>query len=65
MVNISTVILPIEYAVNVPLALFLVVQLVTGFRALQLFIRSQVVKYRVSLLNLQPKLGQSGVEEID
>ena len=65
MVNISTVILPIEYAVNVPLALFLVVQLVTGFRALQLFIRSQVVKYHVSLLNLEPKLGQSGVEEID
>ena len=65
MVNISTVILPIEYAVNVPLALFLVIQLVTGFRALQLFIRSQVVKYHVGLLNLQPKLGQSGVEEID
>ena len=65
MVNISTVILPIEYAVNVPLALFLVIQLVTGFRALQLFIRSQVVKYHVSLLNLQPKLGQGGVEEID
>ena len=65
MVNISTVILPIEYAVNVPLALFLVIQLVTGFRALQLFIRSQVVKYHVSLLNLQPKLGESAVEEID
>lgn len=54
MCNINTVILPIEWAINIPLVLFLVVQICTGFRALQRMVSIQAIKYQVSLL--QPRL---------
>lgn len=56
MANVNTIILPLEWAINCPLVLFLLLQIFAGFRALQLLIRVQAVKYHVSLL--QPHLRQ-------
>ncbi|XP_019856968.1 PREDICTED: transmembrane protein 17-like isoform X2 [Amphimedon queenslandica] len=62
-VNVNTVLLPLEFAVNGPLLFFLFVQIVTGFRSLQLMIQAQKVKYHISLL----KFGQSlqNIEKLD
>ncbi len=46
--NVSTIILPLEVAVNIVFLLFLLVQIVLGFRALQLMIRAQAVKFHLS-----------------
>lgn len=46
--NVDTLILPLERAINMVLALFLVSQLVLGFRALQLMIQAQAVKFHLT-----------------
>ena len=48
MANVDTIILPLERAINIILALFLLVQLVLGFRALQLMVRAQAVKFHLT-----------------
>lgn len=49
--NIDTIILPLERAINIVLALFLLSQLLLGFRALQLMIRAQAVKFHLTQFN--------------
>ena len=46
--NIDTIILPLERAVNIVLLTFLVVQLCLGFRALQLMVQAQAIKFHLS-----------------
>ena len=46
--NIDTVILPLERAVNILLLCFLVAQLSLGFRALQVMVKAQAVKFHLS-----------------
>lgn len=46
--NIDTIILPLERAVNIVLLIFLVVQLCLGFRALQLMVQAQTIKFHLS-----------------
>lgn len=57
MANVNTIIVPLEWAINMPMTLFLIVQIITGFRALQLMTRAQAVKYHLS--QLQSQLHQS------
>eukprot|EP00731_Ephydatia_muelleri_P023399 Em0015g982a len=48
MANTNTIILPLDAAINVPLLAFLLAQLCLGFRALQLMIGAQAVKFYLS-----------------
>lgn len=58
--NLDTIILPLERAVNIIMGLFLLIQLLLGFRALQLMVRAQAVKFhltqfdRLDDIQLQP-----------
>ena len=47
-VNVDTIILPLERAVNIVLIPFLCAQLVLGLRALQLMVRAQAVKFHLT-----------------
>ena len=51
MTNVSTLVLPLEWAVNAPIAAFIVVEIVTGLRAIQLMTRAQAVKFRISQIH--------------
>ena len=51
MANVNTVILPLEWAVNISLVIFLLVEIVTGFRGLQLMARAQAVKFQLSQIH--------------
>ena len=51
MANINTIILPLEWAINIPMIVFLLLEIVTGFRALQLMAKAQGVKFQVSELH--------------
>lgn len=46
--NINTIVLPLETAVNIVLLAFLLAHVVLGFRALQLMVRAQAVKFHLS-----------------
>ena len=48
MANVDTVILPLERAINIVLGVFLLVQLALGFRALQLMVRAQAIKFHLT-----------------
>ena len=51
MANVDTLILPLEWAVNTPIAAFILVEIVTGLRAIQLMTRAQAVKFRISQIH--------------
>lgn len=46
--NVDTIILPLERAVNILLLIFLLAQLLLGFRALQVMAKAQAVKFHLS-----------------
>lgn len=46
--NVSTVILPLERAVNILFLVFLVVETITGFRALHVLIKAQALKFHLA-----------------
>ena len=46
--NINTIILPLERAVNILFLIFLVVEIVTGFRALHVLIKAQALKFHLA-----------------
>ena len=46
--NINTIILPLERAIGVPLLAFLLLQLFLGFRALQLMVKAQAIKFHLN-----------------
>lgn len=48
MANTNTTILPLDTAINIPLLAFLLAELCLGFRALQLMIGAQAVKFYLS-----------------
>ena len=48
LVNINTIILPLERAVNILFLIFLVVEIVTGFRALHVLIKAQALKFHLA-----------------
>ena len=56
MANTNTVILPLEWAVNIPMTLFLVCEVICGVVALHLLIKSQGIKFQVN--QLHPRLLQ-------
>jgi transmembrane protein 17 len=56
MANINTIVLPLEWAVNIPMIVLLIVQLLCGVRALQLMIRSQAIKYHIGHRHMQLRL---------
>lgn len=51
MANINTVILPLEWAICIPLVVFLLVEIIIGLRALQLMVRAQAVKFQLSQIH--------------
>lgn len=46
--NVDTILLPLERGVNIVMGVFLCVQLLLGFRALQLMVRAQAVKFHLT-----------------
>lgn len=46
--NVNTIILPMERAVNILFLIFLIVEAVTGFRALHVLIKAQVLKFHLA-----------------
>lgn len=46
--NVSTIILPLERAVNILFLLFLIVEVITGFRALHVLIKAQALKFHLA-----------------
>lgn len=46
--NVDTIILPLERAVNIVMGVFLCSQLLLGFRALQLMVRAQAIKFHLT-----------------
>ena len=46
--NVDTIVLPLERGVNIVMGVFLCVQLLLGFRALQLMVRAQAVKFHLT-----------------
>ena len=53
MANTDTLVLPLEWAVNIPMALFLLFQVISGVVALHLLIKAQGVKFQVNRLHPQ------------
>lgn len=51
MVNVNTVILPLEWAVNIPIAAFILFEIVVGLRAMHLMTRAQAVKFQISQIH--------------
>ena len=51
MSNVSTVVLPLEWAVNALITAFILVEIVTGLRAIQLMTRAQAVKFHISQIH--------------
>ena len=51
MANVDTIILPLEWAVNVPITALILVEIVMGLRAIQLMTRAQAVKFRISQIH--------------
>lgn len=47
-VNVDTIILPLERAINIVLIMFLSTHLLLGLRALQLMVRAQAVKFHLT-----------------
>ena len=46
--NVDSIVLPLERAINIVFLAFLLLQLLLGFRALQLMIRAQAVKFHLT-----------------
>ena len=46
--NTNTLVLPLERAVNIPLLVLLLAELLLGLRAVQLIVRAQAVKFHLS-----------------
>ena len=46
--NVNTIVLPLERAATIPLLGFLLSQLILGFRALQLMVKAQAIKFHLS-----------------
>jgi len=54
--NVNTIVLPLERAASIPLLSFLLAQLPLGFRALQLMVRAQAIKFHLSQFDsIQPQ----------
>ena len=51
MANTDTIILPLEWAINIPMAVFLLYEITTGVVALHLMIKVQGIKFHVSRLH--------------
>lgn len=51
MTNTKTIILPLEWAVCIPLTLFLLFEIITGSIAIHLMIKAQGVKFQVNRLH--------------
>lgn len=60
MANVNTIILPLEWVVNAPMVFFLLSQVLTGLRTLQLIVQAQSTKYH--LTQLHARLGESNLE---
>ncbi len=51
MANTNTIILPLEWAINIPMTVFLLYEVITGVVALHLMIKAQGIKFHVSRLH--------------